>query len=272
MLVSPPIPTSFKDSVTGVFIRYHRAGDTLTLVRHMADEMKEILDGEPAEETAPASEEQKPEVDEAQKAKNEELEKKEEQLKNLNAAITEAQAQLKAARKEKASVKVETEEEIPRIDFNDPSAKAWGKHMDDKVSPMQAELDKEKEEIRTFALRKFITEHPSLSKNQEKLREVVSTYERIRTASERTQEGVLLDLDKAYAAVHHEELMTAARRSRVEEAEANSIAADIAVSRGSTSYQMPREATPKLSADDRAILAKWGMTPEEWGAAKKKYG
>ncbi len=228
--------------------------------------MQKVL-GETAEETAPTSEEGEP-----QEAKNEEMAKKEEQLKNLNAAITEAQSQLKGIRKERAASKEEGEEELPKIDFNDPSAKAWDKHVSERVNPMQVELDKEKEEIRTFALRKFISEHPSLSKNQEKLREVVSTYERIRTASERTQEGVLNDLDKAYAAVHHEELMSAARRVRVDEAEANSIASDIAVSRGATSYQVPREAAPKLSADDRAILAKWGMTPEEWGQAKKKYG
>ncbi len=233
--------------------------------------MKAII-GESAEEPAPTSEEPTPETDEVQKVKNEELAKKEEQLANLNKAISEAHTQLKGIRKERVAARDSAEEELPRIDFNDPSAKAWDKHVAEKVNPMQAELDKEKEEIRTFALRKFLTEHPSLSKNQDKLKEVVATYERIRTASERTQEGVLLDLDKAYAAVHHEELMTAARRSRVDEAEANSIAADIAVSRGATSYQVPREAAPKLSADDRAILAKWGMTPEEWGVAKKKYG
>lgn len=237
----------------------------------MADEeLKKLLGEEP--EPAPPAEApaEKPVVPE----ENQEAKAKAEQLANLNKAIGEAQTELKKIRKEKSKVKTESaeDEELPKINDEDPSVKAWNRRIKDNVAPMQAEFEREKDEIRTFALKEFLQDRPSLAKNPEKLKAVMETYDRIKTSSERTREGVMLDLEKAYAAEYHEELISAARNSRVENAQRDALFSDIAVSRGATTYAQPKTDSPNLSENDKSILAKWGMTPTEWVEAKKKFG
>ena len=228
---------------------------------------------------APASEEKPeepatPEPKEEPPVQNdEEAVRKEEHLANLTRAIAEAQTKIKTLRTQKKQTQRPEEEELPKINLDDPSAKAWDKHIGERVNPLYDELEKEKEEVRTFALQEFLGDKPALSKNPEKVKELIQTYERIRTASERTREGVLLDLKKAYAAVFHEQLISAARQSRVEKAKEDILLSDIAVSRGATSYQKQESSRPvPLSEDDKKVLDKWGLTPEEWQEDKKKYG
>jgi len=208
---------------------------------------------------------------EDQAKKDEEVARKEEQLANLNKAIREANDILKKSRKA-LNNQPEEEEELPKINLDDPSARAWDKHFNEKVRPMQSELDKEKEEIRTFAFQEFLVDKPSLAKNPDKVKELITIYERIKTASERTKEGVLLDLKKAYAAVFHEQLILAARQSRLEKAESDILMSDIAVSRGATAYPEKKETLSPLSEEDRDILRRWGMSTAEWQEAKKKFG
>lgn len=249
----------------------------------MDDELKKILgEGtEPAPSSEPAQEPQKP----APKAPEEDQEMiAKAQLKaNLDKAILEAQSELKNIRKEKKKVKTgvveeNEDDELPKINMEDPSSKAWDKHIQRNVLPVQQELDKEKDEVRSYALREFLQSKPSLSKNPEKLKEVMGMYERIKTSSERTREGVMTDLEKAYAAAHSDELIAAARQRRVEDARNDAIFSDIAVSRGSTTYSDTTQQTaPRhYSEEEKAQLAKWGMTPQEHAAMekdmKKKYG
>ena len=230
-------------------------------------ELDEILKNEePAKQeidtpTPALKEEKKPE---------DEVLKKQEQLQNLEKAIAEANAELKKTREVKKQV---IEEEIPKIDFNDPSSKAWDKHIRENVSPLQVEMEKEKEEIRNFALREFMEDKPALARNPEKIKELVGVYDKIKTASERTKEGVLNDLNKAFAVVYSEELMSSAREARVNKAQGDAMFSEAGVSRGSTAYFKEKEADPSqnLSEDDKAILARWGMSSQEWGEAKKKY-
>lgn len=201
-----------------------------------------------------------------------ELVRKEAQLANLKKAIAEENENLKKIRLAKKQVKESPQEnEVPVIDFNDPSAKAWGNHIRESVNPIHAELEDEKKEIRTFAMQTFLADKPSLAKNPESVKELVALYEKIRTATERTTEGVLLDLKKAYAALHADELIATAHGQRVESAQAEALASDIAVSRGGTSYQTSKKSKPILSAEDKLQLAKWGMTEDEWVNAKEKY-
>lgn len=236
-------------------------------------ELDEILKDEAAnpEEEAQkkASEEEANAKSEEEKKQEEEVQKKAEQLDNLNKAILEANNTLKEIRSKKKVV----EEEVPKIDFDDPASKAWDKHIKENVSPLQQEMDKEKEEIRSFALTEFLSDKPALSASPEKLKELIGVYEKIKTASERTKEGVLTDLNKAFAAVYSDELITQARETRVNKAKGEIIFSDPGVSRGSTAYFKEKEADPaqQLSEDDRAVLARWGMSPQEWGEAKKKY-
>lgn len=237
------------------------------------EELDNILKGDP--EAAKPEEAQKKaleEKSEEDKKLEEEVLKKQEQKANLDIAIAKANEELKTLREAKKKAKTE-EDEIPKIDFDDPSSKAWDRHIKESFTPVQAELDKEKEEIRNFALKEFLADKPNLAKNPEKLKEMIGVYERIKTASERTKEGVLNDLNRAFAAVYSDELITSARESRVKKAQGEALFADAGVSRGSTAYFKEREADPSqdLSDDDRVVLAKWGMTPSEWGEAKKKY-
>ena len=243
----------------------------------MDEELRKIL-GEVPEATPPAEtpkepEQEKPKEPETPSAEDQEKVKKAEQLSNLNKAISEAQGELKKVRKAKKEAGVAPEEEeLPKINMEDPSAKAWDRHIRENVAPLNQELEKEKEEVRSFALREFLADKPNLAKDPEKLKAVISTYDRIKTASERTREGVLLDLDKAYAAEHYQEILGDARQKRMDAARNDAAFSDIGVSRGSTAYSNPSEVNPSLSEDDRAVLAKWGMTPADWITYKKKYG
>lgn len=201
-----------------------------------------------------------------------ELEKKKAELAELETAKASALEELQRIRDEKRKAKKgeSEEDELPQIDDADPSVKAWDHRIKREVAPVQQELEKEKAEIRQFAFDKFLADKPSLAKDPTKLKELMATYERIRTASERTTEGVLLDLDKAYAAIFHKELLEAARQGRVDDAKASAIFSDIAVSRGSTAQNSPKAPPVKLSEEDKLILARWGLTPEEWADMKKK--
>jgi len=228
----------------------------------MPDELEKIL-AEGKDTQPPASEatpqEAKPEVDEVQK--------KREELDNLNKAVAEAQSELRETRKKKKELASAptTDEELPEIDFKDPSAKAWDQHVDRKVNPMSEEMEREKEEVRTFALQRFLQDKPALAKDPEQLKELVTIYERIRTATERTQEGVLIDLQKAYAATHADELLAAARQNRIESAEADIIASDIAVTRGATAYSQPKVPKRKLSSEEQKIVDRWNDSLERLG-------
>ncbi len=245
------------------------------------DELERILSGEPAPEPAPSVEEPKPQTVVPQEPKQDpELLAKEAKKADLDRAISEAQAQLSSIRKDKRKARTQTqaiedeEDELPQINLNDPSAKAWDKHIKESVQPMQADLEKSRSEIRSYALRKFLESKPALSKNQDKVKELMETYDKIRTASESTVEGVLLDLDKSYGAVFHDELVKAAQTRRVQQTQEDILFSDSAVSSGAGSYDSDSEekATPVLNAEQRGILAKWGMTPQEWVDMKKKHG
>ena len=224
------------------------------------EDLEKLLDGEKPT-PAPALEVKKT----PEEIKAEEALKKEEQLANLNKAIAEANQRLADTRKAAKSAKEKpTEEELPKIDFTDPSSKAWDKHIRENVNPVQEELDNEKKEIRSFALQEFLSDKPLLAKNPDQLKKLMDTYEKIRTCSERTREGIILDLKRAYAAENAEELFSASQSERIDEARGNAIFSDIAVSRGSTSIPKEKAKVPHLDKSDEAILAKWGMTPAEW--------
>jgi uncharacterized protein YjcR len=233
----------------------------------MADEELKKLLGE-EEPTPPPPEEKKEETQISQEEKeDEELKAKRDELIQLGKAKTEALAELSKIRKEKQKVKQDDDEELPKINMEDPSAKAWDKHIRQNIDPLQAELEKEKEEVRSFALQEFLGDKPALAKNPEKVKELMETYERLHTASERTREGVLLDLRKSYAALFHEELTTAARQARIEQAQKDSVFSDIAISRGTTSYSTPKEekkySEPKTE-EEKSKVQEW----EKSGAPK----
>lgn len=231
----------------------------------MSEELEKLLDdGQKKDQSASGDKT-------AEQKKEEELKAKETQLANLNKAIEEANDTLKKSRQLKKTVKTdEDDDEIPKINFEDPGAKAWGKHISSEVGPLKDEMAKEKEEIRTFAIRKFLEDKPELAKDPEKIKKVVAMYERIRTASERTTEGVLLDLRKAYAAEFADEIIQDNDKERLDRARGEVIFSDIAVSRGSSSFREEKEAKPHLTREDEAILAKWGMSAEDWVKMKQK--
>lgn len=206
----------------------------------------------------------------SEELKAEETKKAEEHLANIKKAIAEANEDLKKKRAAAKGDGKTAEDDLPKIDDEDPSTKAWDKRFGDRVDPLKRELDQEKEEIRTFALSKFLTDKPNLAKNPEALKKVMETYEKIRTSSERTQEGVLLDLGRAYAAEFHSDILKRAAEGRLEEAQGDAIFSDPAVSRGDNSFRREREDVPHLTKDDELILAKWGLTPSEWVEMDKK--
>lgn len=246
------------------------------------EELKKLL-GEDGEETPPEGDKpaDAPDNGDAPKDPPEEdpeVKAKKEQLANLNKAVAEEQERLRKARKERKQTAsggaVEDEEELPKINLDDPAAKAWKREIQRDVAPVTAELEKAKEERRLFALRQFLEDKPALSRSPEKLRAMMETYDRLKTSTELTSEGILMDLEKAYAAEHSDELLRAARSARIDGARNDAFMSDIAISRGSSTYSdAKKEEKPiALSEDEKAQLAKWGMTPQEWTEMKKKYG
>lgn len=243
------------------------------------DELDELL-GEEEKETPEAPKESNPEAgqpgeDENDKKLQEEAEKKQQHLDSLNDSIAKQNALLKKLRAEtkaakRGEVPKDDEEDLPRIDLDDPSSKAWDRHVSNKLDPIAQEIEQEKEEIRTFALREFLNDKPNLARNPERLKRLMQTYEKIRTASERTREGVLIDLNRAYAAENYENLLDHRRSQRVDQARAEALAYDIGVSSGSTAYPSDRGERSQVhySREDAAILARWGMSPSEHAKLK----
>ncbi len=231
----------------------------------MADESKDDkkVEGQPAQSGPTGPVVQTPSDEEVKKAQ---LQK---DVAELEAAKVAANAELQRVRDLKRAEKKDKPKPAPApeaeeekvIDESDPNAKAWLKRIQSSVSPVAEELEKEKAEIRSFAISKFLETKPSLAKNPDKLKELMQVYERSHTASERTVEGVIMDLEKSYAYTHSSELLEAARQTRVEDAKRNAIFSDIGVSRGSTGYAAPQEMTKEYSDEEKAILARWGQSP-----------
>lgn len=191
---------------------------------------------------------------------DDEIKRKREHLENINRAIAEGNRILRETREAIRATKNEPEE-LPKIDLDDPSSKAWDKHIRENVNPIRSEMEEEKKEIRTFALEKFLADKPALAKDTEKVKELVMLYDKIKTATERTTEGVLRDLQKAYAALHSEELIATARGQRIEKAQADSTFSDIAVSRNTSTYQQPKKKVkPEYSKEEKEILSRWGQS------------
>lgn len=193
-----------------------------------------------------------------------EISKKEEQKANLDKAIAEANETLRQKREEIKKTSAPANDEIPKIDDEDPSAKAWNNRIKETVAPVSSQLEKQKEEVRTFALRKFLADKPALARNKEKLTELMSNYDRIKVATEQTQEGVLLDLDKAYAVTFHEELVSAARNARLDQAKEDMIASDIAISKSADAEPAKAPVKRQLSREEQEIIKQW----ETFGAPK----
>jgi len=233
------------------------------------DEIEEAINGakDNASQAGSSGAEQKPTEEEAR------ITQARKDLAELEAAKVAASAELQRIRVDKRAAKKAPIEEPPKpekvvIDEGDPSSQAWLERIQSTVTPVQEELEKEKAEIRQFALDEFLNSRPNLAKSPEKLKELMSVYDRLHTATERNKEGVLLDLDKAYAAIYHKELMEAAQFRKVNEARNSALFSDPAVSRGSTAYQTPREAPVELSAEEQSILSKWGMSSADWQKMK----
>lgn len=215
-----------------------------------------------ADETIIAEEKETPEPALAEKQpeetkEDEEIAKKAEIKANLDKAIDEAKAELTRIRTEKKQSKTPEEDELPKIDMDDPASKAWDKHITDKVITVSQELEREKEEIRTYAIQEFLADKPALASNPAKVKELVSTYERIRTATERTKEGVLVDLGKAYGAIYYEESLARARAERAEKVQQEEAFAAPAVSRGATAYSDKQPRKPQMSEEDKKIVERW---------------
>src|SRR4051812_34976502 len=123
------------------------------------DELRKILgEGEgdptpPAKEQEPQKEEETPPAGEKEPEESPEVKAKKEQLANLNKAIADEQDRLRKAREARRtgkSVEEIEEDELPKIDLDDPSAKAWDKRIREATAPANRELEKAKEERRIF--------------------------------------------------------------------------------------------------------------------------
>ena len=232
------------------------------------DELDKVL-GEKGKETPKDPIEKK--EPEKKDPKELEIEQREQHLANLDKAIAEKNEELRLKRKaaKKESDDDEDEDE-PEIDFKDPSAKAWGKHINKSIDPVTKELEAEKQEIFKFAFKAFAGDKPALLASPEKMKQLITTYERIKDNTGRTEQGILNDLRRAYAAENADSILEDRSRGRVVQARKDAVYADAGISRGASNYQQDREIDPVYDDQDAAILAKWGMTPQEHAKLKKE--
>lgn len=226
----------------------------------------EIPVGEEEKKPAPPVEEPKEPAKEPEEPQEQSEEEKavaaaKQELIDLGKAKAEALAELSEIRKQKQQVKKgqnDEEEELPQIDMTDPSSKAWDKRIKETVQPALSELEKAREEVRNFALQKFLESKPALSKNSQRVKELMSVYDRLHTASERTVEGVLMDLDMAYGAITYKERQAEDERQRIAQAEADEQFSEAAISRGATGYPSGKPAKKKkLSEEEEHIVRNW---------------
>lgn len=207
--------------------------------------------------------------DEKKAASEAEIKAKEEKKANLDKAIDEAEAILQKKRDEaKRVLGVEEGEEIPEIDMDDPAAKAWDKRIKDTVDPLAKGREAEKAEIRKFTISEFLSDKPALARDPAKVTELIEMYDRVKTNTGLTKEGVLLDLNRAFGALYHEQLIDAAKTQKFERVKEMQLFSEPGVDQGATGYVNEQTRMPNMSAEDRKILAQWGMTPEEWWAMK----
>ena len=193
---------------------------------------------------------------------------KESKKANLDKAIAEAEETLRKKREASKEDDHKDDGEIPDIDMNDPGAKAWDKRIKDTVDPLTKGREAEKAEIRKFSIRDFLKDKPAVARDPEKVKELIEMYDRIKENTGLTKEGVLLDLNRAFAALYHEQLIDAAKTQKFERVKEMELFSSPGVDQGATGYVNEDVKMPAMSADDRKVLAQWGMTPEEWWAMK----
>lgn len=237
--------------------------------RHMADEELEKLlgDTEATPQTPPEekkSDVKSDEVSQEQQKVNEELLARQKQLEDLDIAKKQALKDLSEIRKAKKLAKQGTseyEEDLPRIDFEDPSAKAWQRHIKETVQPIESESERERAEIFDLSLQKFLVNKPALAKNSDKLKELMETYESLSSGkiTGKNSEVVQVYLDKAYAAVNYQQVLSSNKSKRINQAVEDEIFSYPGISSGAGSYASSDEESiqPKLSRDELEILMKW---------------
>ena len=224
------------------------------------EELEKILGEQPSSEE-PKKEE--PKVDP-------ELEKERQELENLKRAKKEALAELQRIREEKAKEKGEPEK-ILEINREDPNSKAWIKEIEKNVNPFQQELEKEKQEVFNFSLDKFLKSHPTISADPEQVKKTIETYERIKDNSGRTQEGVLIDLERSYAANNYQQVLEREREAGFEKAKDDLVFSSPAISRGATNYKQDHDRLPNLTNEEIKVIEAQGWSVDEWWKAKKKH-
>ena len=231
------------------------------------DDLEKLL-GEEQESTPDVPPAEPAKADSEPKKEDEEVSARQRKLEEINKAISEGQAQLSAIRKQKRQAKTEVvedeEEDVPQIDFSDKAAKAWDRHISKKVTPLAESDEQAKAEIRNYALRRFLEDKPALARDSEKVKKLMTVYDRLHTASERTVEGVLDDLDQAYGAITYQEQQLATRAKQIEQAKLDQLASEAAISKGATGVPGKRPQKENLSEDDKDIVSQW----ERSGAPK----
>jgi hypothetical protein len=238
------------------------------------DELDKILS---PDETAKAEDETQKKALEAkaeeEKKQDSELRKKQEQKSNLEKAIAEANAELKRKRDILKKLNPQEEEEVPSIDFNDPASKAWDKHIKDELNPVRQEQDKVKGEIFNYTFSKWLEDKPVLRDNPEEIKSFISDYDKVKSSTGLTREGVETDLDRAFAVKYSTELINRARVNRKEKVKEDLLFSEPAISRGATSYQEESEDIPSdsLSKEEREAVVRMYGSLDAYNAMMKKF-
>jgi hypothetical protein len=215
-----------------------------------------------------AEEEQKPQPPastEEKKSAEDQIQKEKQELENIKKAKQEALSEVKKLREEKSKIKKD-KEEIPKIDFDDPGSKAWDKHIKEQVTPLQKEIEQEKQERFDYALDEVLDELPDLA-DKEKLKETMGVYNALPQA--RTIEGIKTNLKRAFAAVDPEGLVSRMREKRGEKVRSDMAFSQAAISRGVSSMQTDKELSPSdnLSKEEKEAAIRMYGSLEEYNKA-----
>ena len=199
---------------------------------------------------------------------------KEEHLANLNKAIEVQSEELRRIRKEKKVVKsTDDDDDIPVINDEDPSAKAWNRRIRESVAPVQEQMERAQDEVRSSALREFLKDKPSLARDPEKVKRLVSRYEKIHEGTELNKDNAIEDFEAAYVSLDPKAILEAARSRRVNEAKAENMYSDIVVDSGTTTYRKERDvSSPQINEEDIPLILKMYGSVEEYKKTLKDHG
>lgn len=194
----------------------------------------------------------------------------EEENRKLLDSITKTREERRTFETEKVVEKEVQEEE--ELSTQEGWLKAIDKKSSDAVKPVVSELEKLKDTQRSKAFKLFIKNHPdyaiSSDPNDVRLKELQSTYDRIKTRTEYDSDDISEDLEDAWAVLNRKIIYEKSETIRKQKLETEYGVSEIAASGGSYEKSVPENLNATQS--DLKIAHSIGMDIKKYMELKKQ--